>query len=81
MSEVGLWHRNLQVRKETRTNMESATFRILETVLAISLAIIYMSEIDETYSFYNNAGAPTMIHPLGQPNPRPQGECFAPFMN
>ena len=39
---------NRQVRKETRTDMESATFEMMETTVAIFSAIALTSEINET---------------------------------
>ena len=35
---------NLEVRKESRTDMESATFKTLETTVTFSVLILYMSE-------------------------------------
>ena len=39
---------NIQVRKETMTDLESATFDTLETDVVIYVLILWTSEINET---------------------------------
>ncbi len=45
MTSKSLWNTpNRQVRKETRTDMESATFEMLETTVTFSILILGTSE-------------------------------------
>ena len=56
--QKSVWHLSRRIKKETTTDMESATFGTLETTVAISVAIVLTLEIEETSLVYNKSGDP-----------------------
>ena len=68
---------NRRVKKESKTDMESATLKTLETTVTVSVAMFLASENRRKVTFLQQFWYP-LIHLLGQPISNPGGECFAP---
>ena len=70
---------NREVRKESKTDMESATFETLETVEDLANIILFDVTKSTKRYFFTTIPVTPPDSPFREPISKPRGECFAPW--